>query len=314
MKLLTASLALVVGGFSVTALAEQQYLESRSLELRPVVAISAQKPMQKPTAALYQTNIAELSPSNITILSNSFAAKAAALDLIPKEIVASDASGLAVSELGVALSFPLSIVNMPIAVAVSTKFQRLDTFNYDFSDNRFGVNDVEQNDETKMNDETRINDETRMNFDLGFAMQPMENVTVALSGRNLVNHCLLANYSLEIDTDFERQFIYHIEPLYSARLAFDGSNYRLATEVELNSNKRFNHEADTQYWYFSGELRPVNWLALRLGYRHEVKDSSEDIYSFGTGFSIGESFNFDLTGVLGSDDTLGGVIQTSYHF
>ncbi|MFA0373247.1 conjugal transfer protein TraF, partial [Vibrio sp. 10N.222.54.F6] len=35
--------------------------------------------------------------------------------------------GGAVSDLGVALSFPLSIVNMPISVGISPKFQRIDT-------------------------------------------------------------------------------------------------------------------------------------------------------------------------------------------
>lgn len=51
----------------------------------------------------------------------------------------------AISDLGVALSFPLSIVNMPVAVGISPKLQRIDTYNYVVSANNFDADDFDDN-------------------------------------------------------------------------------------------------------------------------------------------------------------------------
>ncbi len=206
----------------------------------------------------------------------------------------------AVSDLGVALSFPLSIVNMPIAVGISPKMQRIDTYNYVVSANNYDADDFD--------DEKYRNNETAFNLDVGIAMQPMDGLTVGLSGRNLI--------SQKVDTveSLGRQFTYRIDALYTAGVAYDWSNFSVTTDVDLNSHKRFDGIDSTQYWRVGGEVKATDWLAVRLGYRHDLKDSTTDVYSVGTGFTFGQSFNLDFTGIVGSDDAIGGVIQTSYHF
>lgn len=222
----------------------------------------------------------------------------------PPEVSDLDSQGAvvagAVSDLGVAISFPLSIVNMPISVGVSPKFQRIDTYNYVVSANNFESSDF--------NDSKYRNDESTFNLDIGVAMQPIEGLVVGLSGRNLI--------SQDVDTVEAqgRKFTYQVEPLFTAGVAYDWESLTLTSDIDLNTHKRFDEIEGTQYWRLGGEVRALDWLALRLGYRHDMKDNTSNIYSLGTGFSIGQAFYLDFTGMMGSDDAIGGVMQTSYHF
>ncbi|CAM3010146.1 conjugal transfer protein TraF [Shewanella loihica] len=206
----------------------------------------------------------------------------------------------AISDLGVALSFPLSIVNMPVAVGISPKLQRIDTYNYVVSANNFDADDFDDN--------KYRNDDTVANLDIGVAIQPLERMTIGLSGRNLVSQ------KLDTVEAMGRKFTYRVEALYTLGVAYDWDNFSLTTDVDLNGHKRFDEIGETQYWRLGGEMRATDWLALRVGYRHDMKDTSSNLYTLGTGFTIGRSFNLDLTGLVGTDDAVGGVIQTSYHF
>ncbi|MFT5788468.1 MAG: hypothetical protein ACI8SJ_000571 [Shewanella sp.] len=208
--------------------------------------------------------------------------------------------GGAVSDLGIALSFPLSIVNMPISVGISPKFQRIDTYNYIASANNFSASDFD--------DVEYRNDETTFNVDVGVAIEPINGLVFGLSGRNLI--------SQDVDTiEVEGQkFTYRVEPLVTAGVAYDWSILTVTTDVDLIENKKFKELDGTQYWRLGGEVRAFDWMSLRVGYRHDMKDSTANIYSIGSGFAFGESFFLDLTGMFGSDEAIGGVLQTSYHF
>ena len=208
--------------------------------------------------------------------------------------------GGAVSDLGVALSFPLSIVNMPISVGISPKFQRIDTYNYIANANNFSASDFD--------DVEYRNDETNFNVDVGFAIEPINGLVFGLSGRNLISQDV---ETIEVEGN---KFTYRVEPLVTAGVAYDWRKLTVTTDVDLVENKKFKELDGTQYWRVGGEVRAFDWMSLRLGYRHDMKDSTANIYSIGSGFTIGESFFLDFTGMFGSDEALGGVLQTSYHF
>ena len=205
-----------------------------------------------------------------------------------------------VSDLGVALSFPLSIVNMPIAVGISPKFQRIDTYNYVVSANNFDASDFD--------DSKYRNDEVTFNLDIGIAMEPISGLTVGLSGRNLISQ------DVETVETQGRKFTYQVEPQFTAGIAYDWESIIVTSDIDLNAYKRFEEIGATQYWRVGGELQATDWFALRLGYRHDMKDNTANIYSLGTGFEFGRVFFLDFTGMVGSDDAIGGVLQTSYHF
>lgn len=260
-------------------------------------------PYQKmPMAIFYKSyvnavGVANIAQSDIDTLENLDANNPPAVtDLASNGQVV----GGAVSDLGIALSFPLSIVNMPISVGISPKFQRIDTYNYIASANNFSASDF---------DEVQYrNDETNFNVDVGVAIEPVDGLVVGLSGRNLI--------SRDVDTiEVEGQkFTYRVEPLVTAGVAYDWNILTVTTDIDLVENQKFKEIDGTQYWRLGGEVRAFDWMSLRVGYRHDMKDSTANIYSIGTGFMFGESFFLDVTGMFGSDEAIGGVLQTSYHF
>ncbi|WP_299804567.1 conjugal transfer protein TraF [uncultured Shewanella sp.] len=283
--------------------ADLESLNGTSAYASAGLGFSVTIPYQRmPMAIFYKSyvnavGVADIAQSDIDTLNN--------LDPNnPPEISDLDSQGQvvggAVSDLGVALSFPLSIVNMPISVGISPKFQRIDTYNYIANANNFDASDFD--------DAKYRNDETNFNLDIGVAMQPFDGLTLGLSGRNLI--------SQEVDTiEIEGQtFTYRVEPLVTAGVAYDWDILSVTTDIDLNENKKFKELDGTQYWRLGGEVRAFDWMALRLGYRHDMKDSTANLYSLGTGFAFGESFFLDLTGMFGDDNAVGGVLQTSYHF
>lgn len=204
------------------------------------------------------------------------------------------------NDFGVALSFPLSIVNMPISVGISPKVQRVDTYNYAAVTKPFEVGEL--------GNTGYRNDETQFNLDIGVAMEPVEGIIVAMSGRNLINK------KLETLESEGRRVNYRVVPEFTVGVTYDWNSLSVTTDIALNAHKRLDETADSQYWRLGGEMRATDWFSLRLGYRHDMKDNTSNIYSLGTGFAIGQVFYLDLTGMVSSDDAIGGVLQTSYHF
>ncbi|MDF0534168.1 conjugal transfer protein TraF [Shewanella sp. A32] len=206
----------------------------------------------------------------------------------------------AVSDLGVALSHSFTVGNMPVSIGVTPKLQRLDTFNYAVSANNFDVNDF--------NSDDYRNDDTGFNVDVGVAMQPTAGLTLALSGRNLVKQ------DLQTMASEGQQLTYQIKPAVTAGIAYEWRAMTLTSDIDLTDNKKFAELDGPKYWRVGGEIKATDWLALRLGYRQDLNDVTTDIYSVGTGIAIGNFFRLDLTGMFGSDNAVGGALQTSYHF
>ncbi|WP_299574681.1 conjugal transfer protein TraF [uncultured Shewanella sp.] len=222
----------------------------------------------------------------------------------PTEITDLDSQGVVlaggVTDFGVALSFPLSIVNMPVRVGISPKFQRIDTYHYSVNANNFDADDFD--------DDKYRNDENLFNLDIGVAFEPMDALTVGLSARNVFSKTVKTVESQG------REFHYQVEPLITAGASYDWASVTLTTDIDLVDQTRFKELDAVQYWRVGGEVKATNWLSLRMGYRHDLKDNNVDIYSFGTGFAIGQAFKLDMSGSYGEDDAIGAVLQTSYHF
>lgn len=204
------------------------------------------------------------------------------------------------SELALSVSMPLSIVNMPVTIGLTPKLQRLDSFNYAVSANNFDAGDFDSDDYR--------NDDTGFNLDAGLAIMPMRGLTLGLVGRNLIER------ELETVESEGVQFKYRAGPMVTLGAAYTTASWQLSTDLDLTDNEKFVGLEGTKYWRFGGEWQALDWLSLRLGYRQDLNDMTADIYSVGTGFQIGEGFKLDLTGMWGDNDTVGAVLQSSYHF
>jgi len=206
----------------------------------------------------------------------------------------------AVSDFGVALSMPLSIVNMPVTIGITPKIQRLDSFNYGVSANNFDKNDF--------NGDDYRNDETGFNLDAGIAIEPMHGMVIGIAGRNLIKR--------ELDTIESEgiQATYRAGPTVTVGVAYQWEDFTVTTDLDLLENEKFVDVEGAKYWRVGGEYQAMDWLALRLGYRQDLNDVTADLYSVGTGFAIGKSFKLDLSGMFGNNDAYGAALQTSYHF
>ncbi|MBV7315282.1 conjugal transfer protein TraF [Shewanella sp. NIFS-20-20] len=255
-----------------------------------------------PTALFYQTyvegmGVADVTQSDIDALSS--------LDPDnPPESRTLTSSGTAVagavSEFGVALSYPLSIVNMPVTIGISPKIQRLDSFNYVANVTSFDRDDIRE-------DRYRSNN-TQFNLDAGITIMPTRELTIGLSGRDLVQHKL---DSLVID---DRQFSFTSEAKFTLGVAWDWRQWMLSSDIDLNKRTPFDGMGSSQYWRVGGAVQATDWLSLRVGYRYDIEANHDDIYTLGSGMTFGRIFSIDVAGMFGTGDSLGAAVQTRYQF
>ncbi|NMH65888.1 conjugal transfer protein TraF [Shewanella salipaludis] len=205
-----------------------------------------------------------------------------------------------VPDLGLALSFPLSIVNMPVMLGLSPGLQYLDSHYYAMAGNNLEAGELD-------NDSYR-NEDLGFNLDVGVAMELTEGLTLGVSGRNLFRR------ELERVDPLGRIQTYRAAPSVTAGITYDWSMLTLSSDIELTRHYEFADIDGSQYWRMGGELRATDWLSLRLGYRQDLEAKTAGRYSIGTGVSLGRVFNLDLVGMYGTDDAMGAVLQTSYHF
>lgn len=204
------------------------------------------------------------------------------------------------TDFALALSIPLSVVNMPVTVGLTPKLQRIDGFNYAVSANNFDAGDF--------NSDDYRNDETGFNLDAGVAIRPLENLTLGIVGRNLIEN------EVDLPESEGLTATYRVGPMVTLGASYRLGAWQFSSDLDLTDNEKFVGLEGTKYWRLGTEWQALDWLALRAGYRQDLNDMTADIYSLGTGFSIGSSFKVDLAGMWRENDTLGAVLQTSYHF
>ena len=208
-----------------------------------------------------------------------------------------------------AMSFPLSIVNMPVKASFEPKLQQLNTLNY-LVDSAFNEHDVL---EGYLSPQDVSVKDTVANMDVSLALTPLKGLSLGITGRNLYRQTLSGIDINGVVTQFTQA------PEYIATMSYDAADFSVSSELNLNAVRQFSVGQEsalalTQYWQLGGELRTNEWLAVKLGYRRDLKNSRFDVYSLGTGFTLSDALKLDLTGVYGGNDAIGAVIQTSYHF
>ncbi|VFS69091.1 Uncharacterised protein [Kluyvera cryocrescens] len=121
------------------------------------------------------------------------------------------------------------------------------------------------------------NDDTGFNVDAGMAADLSENWTVGLSGQNL--------FSRDIDTKEVAgvRDTYQIRPLVTAGVAWHTDMLTLSADGDLTETKGFKSEESSQYVGVGAEVRPLDWLAVRAGYRADVKNNDSNVFTGGVG-------------------------------
>ena len=152
------------------------------------------------------------------------------------------------------------------------------------------------------------NDDTGFNVDAGLAADFGDNWTVGLTGKNL--------FSRDIDTkevDGVRD-TYQISPVVTAGVAWHTDLVTLTADGDLTETKGFKSEENSQYVGVGAEVTPLSWLAVRAGYRADVKDNDSNVFTAGVGFAPLNTVHIDLMGLYGEDETWGAGAQLSMTF
>lgn len=224
----------------------------------------------------------------------------------------STASGRAaiVSDYGIALAKQFDLGGVPVSVGVTPKLQKTWLYNYTTSIYTYNSND--------WNSSRYRNDDTGFNIDAGLAADLGEHWTLGLSGQNLV--------SRDIDTKDIRitngrtgetrsyKDTFQISPLVTAGAAWHNDLVTLSADGDLTETKGFKSEENSQYVGVGAEVRPLSWLAVRAGYRADVKGNDSNVFTGGVGFAPFNRVHVDLMGLYGEDQTWGAGAQLSLTF
>ena len=205
-----------------------------------------------------------------------------------------------VSDYGVAIARQFDIGGVPVSLGITPKLQQTWLYNYTTSIYNFSSDDI--------NSSRYRNDDTGFNVDAGLAADFGDNWTVGLSGQNL--------FSRDIDTkevDGVRD-TYQIRPLVTAGVAWHTDMLTLSADGDLTETKGFKSEDTSQYVGVGAEVRPLDWLAVRAGYRADVKNNDSNVFTGGVGFAPFNRVHVDLMGLYGENQTWGAGAQLSVTF
>ena len=215
-----------------------------------------------------------------------------------------------VSDYGVAIARQFDFNGLPVSVGVTPKLQQTWLYNYTTS--------IYTYDSSDFNSSRYRNDDTSFNVDVGVAVDFGENWTVGLSGQNL--------FSRDIDTNDIRilngrtgqevsyQDTWQIRPLVTAGVAWHTGLLTLSADGDLTQTRGFKSEENSQYVGAGAEVSLLGWLAVRGGFRGDVKGNDSNVFTGGLGFAPFNTVHIDLTGIVGEDETWGAGAQFSVRF
>ncbi|MGU3415935.1 conjugal transfer protein TraF [Enterobacteriaceae bacterium C34A] len=219
----------------------------------------------------------------------------------------STASGKAaiVSDYGIAIARKFNIGGVPVSLGVTPKLQQTWLYNYTTSIDNYHSDDWKK-------DKYR-NDDTGFNVDAGIAADFGENWTVGLSGQNLMSRdidtkdVLITNGTTGVTTNYKDT--YQIRPLVTAGVAWHTDLLTLSADGDLTETKGFKSEDNSQYVGVGAEVTPLSWLAVRAGYRADVKGNDSNVFTAGVGFAPMNTVHVDVMGLYGEDQTWGAGVQ-----
>jgi hypothetical protein len=191
-----------------------------------------------------------------------FDANGELLDPVDSISSTSEATGVAITELGVSIAQQMQLFGYPVAAGVSFKMMDVRTFEdvERLIDDRI---DVEGNEESKVS----------FNMDAGIAKEFGERWRVGLAIKDIIPY----TYQTSIGTSVR------LRPRPRAGAAYHVGGFQLAADVDLIANEPLGNERQTQEAAFGAEWAPVELIRLRAGFRADLRGSRDSIVSVGAG-------------------------------
>ncbi|MCV9879225.1 conjugal transfer protein TraF [Brenneria izbisi] len=246
--------------------------------------------------ATVKTNVTDSDLQWLDAVSNGTA------DGSDRSSLTSSANGRAavVADVGVAMAREFNVGGFEFSAGITPKVQRVYTFNYNVAINNYDRSDFRGSDYR--------NDKTGANVDVGFSTNLNDNWIVGLVGQNLVARSIDTKEVNGVKDTFK------IKPQATLGTAYSNSFFTAALDVDLTPASRFNSDKDSQYVSVGGELNAWKWAQLRAGYRADIHDSGNNVFTAGIGLSPFDVVHLDITGMAGTDRTYGAVAQLAFTF
>lgn len=189
------------------------------------------------------------------------------------------ASGVAITEIGVAMSKQLHVFGSAIAAGISFKVLDVETFEdvERIVDDRI---DVDQNSET----------ETNVNFDVGLVKEISDHWRIGLAVKDIVPH----NYETSLGT------VVRLRPRPRIGASYQSGPLQIAVDADVIRNEPLGDEQPTQEAAIGAEWALGSQIKLRTGYRADVRGNRDGVVSLGAG-ALWRRLVVDLAYAQGGD-------------
>lgn len=199
-----------------------------------------------------------------------------------------------ITELGVSLAREISLGGQSVALGVTPKYVRVQTYDYTFTGSGLDNADISL-DQGKKTD-------SNLNLDFGLAKDFGNGWRTGFAVKNLISQ----TYTTVLGNTLK------VEPQARVGVARHNDWSTVAMDFDLTENKPVEFDSKTQYLGLGAELDAWGWAQVRLGYRFNLADNDTSVASLGVGVS---PFGIHLdVSVAGNSNELGAAIQTGFRF
>jgi hypothetical protein len=212
---------------------------------------------------------------------------------------ATTAVGYSIAEAGFMAAYPaVEHANYDLSIGAKLKYQRIDLYYNSVKINEFDDDDFE------ITDDENITDESGTNVDLGLYIN---------WGDERQWHAALVTNNLMKQTvhHVEQDLTFTLESSTSLGLSYQNNWISLATEIDLTDREQFASLEPSKYAGVGAEFRFYEHIQFRLGYRTDLNEIDDDIYTAGIGISPWDVFAVDIAAFTGDNDTIGAALQLS---
>ena len=184
------------------------------------------------------------------------------------------ARGAIVSEIGLVLSREVVVAGHDVAVGVTPKLVKVQTFHY-----VQGINTA------SFDTDLGRREYTDFNFDIGLAKSFGNGWRTGLAVMNLLGKAYDTRPYSSVSEVTPVPAVFKIDPQVRLGVSYGHEKFTLAADFDVTENDSAGFEPSTQYVGLGAELALSDWGQLRAGYRHNLSDADDDMPSLGFGFS-----------------------------
>lgn len=228
------------------------------------------------------------------------------------------------TDLGLVLAKNFNLGENRLAIGITPKLQRVDTFAYSAA--------VQSFDEDNFDASDYSSDENAFNIDVGITYN-INNWSLGLVGKNLISRDVesvpfidLANLNNNlVGAAVDVPLLYEFKPEFVAGVGYRSKSFTLTADIDLTTQNYLHMSSASQQLLFGQEVKHQfvragaevdiwRTLQLRVGYRHDLEGIFDDAITAGLGFSPFGRVHINVMASYVSDRNFGAGGQLAFTF